>query len=88
MILFLPKRYSESMPHEFHPREQEPEPEAGGRRTGGPPTKHTAAGVLDPPVPPRKPPSPIPAIPRPAVRILAILILLAIAAGIIVYFWR
>lgn len=70
------------MPHEFHPREEEPEAEAGGRRIGGPPNKHTAAGVLDPPVPPRKPPGPIPAIPRSTlIKIFAIVILLGLAVG-------
>ncbi len=76
------------MPYAFEHHDEELEPEAGGSRLGGPPRKHTAAGVLDPPVPPRKPPSPIPTIPRPLLRILAILILLGLAAGIIVYFWK
>jgi hypothetical protein len=67
--------------HAFTSREEEPEPAAGGSRWGGPPHKHTAAGVLDPPVPPRKPPSPIPAIPRSTlVKIFAVLILLGLAA--------
>lgn len=73
------------MPYAFNPREEEPEAEAGGRRIGGPPNKYTAAGVLDPPVPPRKPPGPIPAIPRSAlIKIIAIVILLGI--GAIVFF--
>lgn len=68
------------MPHEFHPREKEPEAEAGGRRIGGPPSKHTATGVLDPPVPPRKPPGPIPAILRSTlIKIFAIAILIGLA---------
>lgn len=68
------------MPHSFHPREEEPEAEAGGRRIGGPPSKHTTAGVLDPPVPPRKPPGPIPAIPRSTlIKIFAVVILLGLA---------
>jgi hypothetical protein len=75
------------MPHTFQPREEEPEPEAGGSRLGGPPRKHTAAGVLDPPVPPRKPLSPIPGIPRPIFRILTMAILIGIAAAIILYFY-
>jgi hypothetical protein len=70
------------MPYSFNPREEEPEPEAGGSRLGGPPRKYTAAGVLDPPVPPRKPPSPIPAIPRSTlIKIIAVVILLGLAAA-------
>jgi hypothetical protein len=76
------------MPYEFAPHEEDLEPEAGGSRLGGPPRKHTAAGILDPPVPPRKSPRPTPAIPRPAIRIVAILILVGIAAAMIVYFWK
>jgi hypothetical protein len=75
------------MPHTFQPREEEPEPEAAGSRLGGPPRKHTAAGVLDPPVPPRKPPSPIPAIPHPIVKILALAFLVGIALTTILYFY-
>jgi hypothetical protein len=70
------------MPYLFTPREEEPEPQAGGSRLGGPPRKHTAAGVLDPPVPPRKPPGPIPAIPRSMLaKIFAVVILLGLAAA-------
>jgi hypothetical protein len=50
------------MPHEFIRREYEPEPQASGGRSGVPPGKHTAAGVLDPPFRPKNPLRPIPAI--------------------------
>lgn len=51
----------------------------------GPPNKHTAAGVLDPPVPPRKPPGPIPPIARSTlIKIVAIAILLGLA--LVVFF--
>jgi len=79
------------MPHAFTPREEEPQPETGGSRLGGPPHKSTAAGILDPPVPPRRPVKglgPIPSLPRPVIRVLAILILLGFAAGVIAYFWK
>lgn len=77
------------MPYEFKRREEDPEPEAGGSRLGGPPHKHTAAGVLDPPVPPRKPLGPIPAIPRSIlVKIFAVLILLGIAVSTFLYFYK
>jgi len=43
------------MAHDFTPREEEPETQAAGSRAGSPPRKHTAAGVVDPPVPPKRP---------------------------------
>jgi hypothetical protein len=77
------------MPYEFRRHEEELEPEAGGSRLGGPPHKHTAAGVLDPPVPPRKPPSPIPAIPPSViVKIFAVLILLGVGAAVVFMFLK
>ncbi len=79
------------MPHAFTPREDDPEPAASGSRLGGPPTKRTAAGVLDPPGPPRRPikgSGPTPRIPRPVIRALALLILLGLVAAVIAYFWK
>jgi hypothetical protein len=43
------------MSHSFNEFQNEPEPRTGGSLSGGPPRKHTAAGVLDPPSPPKKP---------------------------------
>ena len=65
------------MSHQFTRADQELEPQAGGSRSVGPPNKHTAAGVLDPPVPP------IPIIPRSVlVRIFVVLVLLGIGATV------
>lgn len=76
------------MPFSFRKYEDEPEPQASGSRMG-PPRKYTAAGVLDPPVPPRKPLSPIPSIPTSLLgKIVAALILLGIVASIAAYFFR
>lgn len=66
------------MVYEFTPDEQEPEAQAAGGWYGGPPRRYTAAGVLDPPVPPKKPIPPTPAIPRPVIKWLAAFILLGL----------
>jgi hypothetical protein len=67
------------MPHDFAEYETEPEPQASGR-FGGPPRKFTGTGVLDPPVPPKRPPGPIPAAPTSLVwRIAAALLLAGLA---------
>jgi hypothetical protein len=77
------------MPYEFAEYEDELEPEAAGGRRGSPPRKHTAAALLDPPVPPRKPLSPIPSIPISALlQILAVLILLGIGAAAFFYIFK
>jgi hypothetical protein len=79
------------MPHMFTPREEGPQPEAGGNRRGAPPLRHTAAAVLDPPGPPRRPikgSGATPAIPHPTIKILALLILLALVAALLVYLWK
>jgi hypothetical protein len=39
------------MPYEFQEWEEELEPQSASSRSGGPPRKSTAAGVLDPPGP-------------------------------------
>jgi hypothetical protein len=68
------------MPHEFIRREDEPEPLTGGSYSGVPPRKHSAAGVLDPPFPPKKPLRPIPTTPRSVIiRLFVILILIGLA---------
>ena len=77
------------MAHEFIPREEEPEAKASGNRMGGPPHKRTAAGVLDPPFPPKKPPEQIPAIPRSTlIRLFVVLILLGLAAVALMTVWK
>jgi len=46
------------MPHEFAENEFALEPEASSARSGGPPRKRAGIGVIDPPVPPKRPPGP------------------------------
>ena len=72
------------MPYEFAENELELEPASSSSRSGGPPRKFTGIGILDPPVPPKRPPGPIPAVP-PALflRVLGAVLLLALAAGIL-----
>jgi hypothetical protein len=36
------------VPHEFAEYEDEPQTQSSSHRSGGPPRKHTGAGVLDP----------------------------------------
>ncbi len=67
------------MAYEFTDNEFELEPEASSARGGGPPRKSTAAGVLDPPFPPKRPPGPVPAARTPVFRILAALLLAGLA---------
>jgi hypothetical protein len=68
------------MAHEFIRREEEPEPQASGSRSGTPPRKRTGVSVLDPPFPPKKPLRLIPAIPQSAlIRAFAVVILVGLA---------
>jgi hypothetical protein len=76
------------MAYAFVPRDEEPEAQAGGRRYGGPPRKYTGVGVLDPPVPPKKPIGPIPAIPRHLIKFLAALILIGLVAAVLAMIWK
>ena len=72
------------MPYEFAENEFELEPDASSARSGGPPKKLTGTGVLDPPVPPRRPPGAIPAAPASLfLRILGGLLLVGLASGIL-----
>ena len=72
------------MPYEFAENESELEPASSSERSGGPPRKFTGIGVLDPPVPPKRPPGPIPAAPASLfLRALGGLLLLILAAGIL-----
>jgi hypothetical protein len=75
------------MPYRFTEWEQDPEPQASSARTGGPPRKSTTIGVLDPPIPPRRPPGPIPSIP-PSLwsRVLGGIILVGLIATILAMF--
>ncbi|HEX4546232.1 MAG TPA: hypothetical protein VH110_07700 [Candidatus Acidoferrum sp.] len=71
------------MPYEFSENERELEPQASSARGGGPPPKLTGIGILDPPVPPKKPVGPIPSIPVPRwLRGFAGLLLFAILLGL------
>lgn len=68
------------MAYEFTENEHDFEPKASSARGGGPPRKLTGAGVLDPPIPPKRPPGPIPATPSSLLyRILAALLLAGLA---------
>ena len=72
------------MPHEFSENEFEPEPAASSGRAGGPPRKFTGVDVLDSPVPPKRPPGPIPATPASLLlRVLGGLLLLGLTAGVL-----
>jgi len=72
------------MPYEFTEWEQEPEPQASSGHSTIPPRKFTAIGLLDPPVPPKKPPGPILNIPASTlVRILVILVLAGLLVSIV-----
>lgn len=63
--------------------ESEPEAQASFARGGGPPRRHTGTGVLEPPVPPKRPPGPIPAAPTSLLwRIAGGLLLAALAVGV------
>jgi hypothetical protein len=73
------------VPYEFSENEFELEAAASGSLHGGPPRKLTGIGVLDPPVPPKRPPGPIPATPSSLfVRILAALILAGLTIGMFI----
>jgi len=72
------------MPYEFAENEDELDPLASAARGGGPPRKSTGIAVVDPPIPPKRPPGPIPAVPSsPFFRILAGLILTGIVVTLI-----
>jgi len=70
------------VPYEFAENEFELEPSSSAARSGGPPNKRTSIDILDPPVPPKRPPGPIPATPASLLlRIFAGLLLIGLAAG-------
>jgi hypothetical protein len=77
------------MPYEFIERDDDLEPLAGGSHSGRPPGKHTSAGVLDPPFPPKKPIGPIPALLRsPLFRVFVIVILAGLALMALLTFFK
>lgn len=70
------------MPYEFSENEFELEAASSGSLRGGPPQKLTGVGVLDPPVPPKHPPEPIPTeSPSLFVRIVTGLVLAGLVIG-------
>ena len=82
--------YCGQMPHQFTRHDEEPEPQAAGRGGRIPPSRYTAAAVLDPePFRPKKPLQYIPAIPvKRLVRVGAILVLVALAAFALVVLFK
>jgi len=69
------------MAYEFMEFEYEPETEASSGHGGQPPSVWTAAGILDPPMAPKRPPGPIPLLPTARVlRIIAAILLVGIGA--------
>jgi hypothetical protein len=77
------------MPYEFTECEQEPEARPSSRRTGGPPRKSSGIGVLDPPVPPKKPVGPIRGIPASLLlRMVAGTLLVAMITALVLMFFR
>jgi hypothetical protein len=72
------------VPYDFTENEFALEPESSSARSGGPPRKVTRIGILDPPVPPKRPPGPIPATPASLfLRVLGGLLLVGLTAGIL-----
>src|SRR3989442_14269458 len=72
------------MLYESHGWENDREPKTFSSRGGDPPRKETPTGVLDPPVPPKRPPGPLPALtPGLWMRLLAIVLLSGIGLAIL-----
>jgi hypothetical protein len=68
------------VPYEFAENEFELDPLVSSAHGGGPPRKLTGIGVLDPPVPPKRPPGPIPVVPSSLFfRVLSGVLLIGIA---------
>ena len=63
------------MPHEFAENEFELEPASSSAGSGGPPRKSASIGILDPPVPPKRPPL--------FLRVLGGVLLLGLTVGIL-----
>jgi hypothetical protein len=72
------------VPYDFAEYEFELDPQASSARGGGPPRKRTGVGVVDPPIPPKRPPGPIPTVPSSLLfRAFAGLLLAGLAAAIL-----
>jgi hypothetical protein len=72
------------VPYDFAEYEFELDPQASSARGGGPPRKRAGVGVLDPPIPPKRPPGPIPTVPSSLLfRVFAGLLLAGLAAAIL-----
>jgi hypothetical protein len=72
------------MPYDFAEYEFELDPQASSARSGGPPRKCAGVGVVDPPIPPKRPPGPIPTVPSSLLfRVFAGLLLAGLAAAIL-----
>ena len=72
------------MPYDFAESEFELDPQASSARGGGPPRKRAGVGVVDPPIPPKRPPGPIPTVPSSLLfRIFAGLLLAGLTATIL-----
>jgi hypothetical protein len=68
------------VPYDFADNEYELDPLDSSARGGGPPRKFTGIDVVDPPIPPKRPPGSAPTVPSSLfIRILAGLILTGIA---------
>jgi hypothetical protein len=72
------------VPYDFAEYEFELDPQASSARGGGPPRKRTGVGVVDPPIPPKRPPGPIPTVPSSLLfRVFAGLLLAGLTAAIL-----
>ena len=72
------------MPYDFAEDEFQLDPQTSSARGGGPPRKRAGIGVLDPPIPPKRPPGPIPTVPSSLLfRVFAGLPLAGLAAAIL-----
>jgi len=72
------------VPYDCAEDEFQLDPQASSARGGGPPRKRAGIGVLDPPIPPKRPPGPIPTVPSSLLfRVFAGLLLAGLAAAIL-----
>jgi len=75
------------VPYDFAEDEFQLDPQASSARGGGPPRKRAGIGVLDPPIPPKRPPGPIPTVPSSLLfRVFAGLLLAGLAAILFLLF--
>jgi hypothetical protein len=72
------------VPYDVAEDEFQLDPQASSARGGGPPRKRAGIGVLDPPIPPKRPPGLIPTVPSSLLfRVFAGLLLAGLAAAIL-----